>query len=125
MPQLTSTKWLMGLLIPMLFMQATIYFEGAPFKSPVDRLSTLNDDRLALRHLRFSGCMRVIFSEHTGVLRRAISQHRKQKLRVPNLTAARSLDGGGAAMPRVSMFSSPLLLGLEEFERTPDRISKM
>jgi len=124
-PQLTSAKWLMGLLIPMLFMLATIYFEGAPFKPPVDRMSTLNDDRLALRHLRFSGCMRVIFSEHTGVLRRAISPHRKQKLRVPNLTAARSLDGGGAAMPRVSMFSSPLLLGLEEFERTPDRISKM
>ena len=28
-------------------------------------------------------------------------------------------------MPRVSMFSSPLLLGFEDFERTLDRISKM
>ena len=28
-------------------------------------------------------------------------------------------------MSRVSMFSSPLLLGFEDFERTLDRISKM
>ena len=52
MPQLTFTTCLTGLLILMLFMMAAIYFDGVPFKAPVDRLSTLSDDRLALRHLR-------------------------------------------------------------------------
>lgn len=52
MTQLTFTACLTGLLILMLFMMATIYFEGAPFETPVDRLPTHSDDRLALRHLR-------------------------------------------------------------------------
>ena len=50
MPQLTFTVYLTGLLILMLFMTASIYFKGAPFETPVDKLPTLNDDRLALRH---------------------------------------------------------------------------
>ena len=52
MPQMTFTACLTGLLILMLFMIAAIYFEGTPFETPVDRLPTLNDDRLALRYLR-------------------------------------------------------------------------
>ncbi len=50
MPQLTFTVYLTGLLILMLFMMASIYAEGAPFETPVDKLPTFNDDRLALRH---------------------------------------------------------------------------
>ena len=52
MPHLTFTTCLTGLLILTLFMMAANYFERTPLKIPVDRLSTFDDDRLALRHLR-------------------------------------------------------------------------
>lgn len=47
-------------------------------------------------------------------------------MRVPDDTAARSYEGGDdRAMPRMSLFNSPFLLGFEQFEQTLDRISKM
>ena len=52
MPQLTFVACLAGLLILMLSKLASIHFEGAPFETPVDRLLTLNDGRLALRYLK-------------------------------------------------------------------------
>ena len=42
----------------------------------------------------------------------------------PDGIPCHSLHGGGFKMSRVSMFSSPLLLGFDQFERTLDRLAK-